>query len=708
MAFSAWRVAVVITGANLAGPAFGSLSSQAAGANQRINATKASILSLRAAALASFAAIGAAMIKDGVESAAQLQIAMRNVGNATGATQKQLEGLRRTVLDVSGATAQSAVTIAQEMAQFARSSAFSPNQIQSLFPLVARFADVQFLSRGADPVQAVKQGVQMAHYFKAWDPASMGVMLDQLNRLMNVQGEDMGAVVRQAKYFVPMATSLGLTTQQIMQYLALMGQTGFLLGRGGTGMERVLLGAINAPALTANMQAFKSASLLALGMVDKSGRPTYLTDSGGLNFPELMTGLLAARGKFGAADFARMVYSIFGAQGQQLLMTLADPRVSGPGGQLDKIRAAMHRQSDVATQQAQFMSTFLGAWNQFATNWKNVVIAVFYPTLPFLTSLFQSWANELKTLATWLTAHPQIGVGIAITAFAAVAIAAAGAAITTWQLVMAIRALAGSGVAGAGGAAAEGAGGGMLARAGGFISGAAGAAGGWLAGLFRRPTRFASPVDPPAGALWRVGAVAGGAGELLLRFAGYIGLIIAALQVVNKLPDIYVAIYNWWARNKDQIYYWIGYAFGSIQNALQGGFQNVASFAANFLGSLFAPGTIAKLILDVAKGGYGAAAADVATIVQNASSHMVQGSSGQFNHYAGKGYDAARGYLVAAPTTIHFHGVIDHKTAGKVSDIVVDNIMKRLRPAIRSTPNTSPRGIRWSPSSLGSLGTVHP
>lgn len=713
MAFSAWRVAVVITGSNLAGPAFGSLSSQAAGANQKINATKASIMSLRAAALASFAAIGAAMIRDGVDAAAQLQIAMTNVGNATGATRTQLEGLRQTVLSVSGATAQSAVTIAQEMAQFARSSAFTPAQIQQLFPLVARFADVQFLARNADPTQSVKLGVQMAHYFKAWDPTSMGVMLDELNRLMNVQGEDMSAVVRQARYFVPMATSLGLSTEQIMQYLALMGQTGFLLGRGGTGMERALLGAINAPALTAHMQAFKSASLLALGMVDASGKPTYLTAGGGLNFSELMTGLLAAREKFGAADFARMVYSIFGAQGQQLLMTLADPRVSGPHGQLDKIRAAMNRQQSIVDQQAAFMNTLWGAWRQFVTNWQNISISVFYPTLPALTHGFKFLAVELGNVVGFLTSHPNLGIGIAVTAFAMVAAAAAGAAITTWQLILAIRALSAAEVGGAAGGAAAG-GRGLLARAGGWIAGGAGAAGGWIASLFQQPSRFASPVDPAPGPLWRVGALASGGARVLgmvggiaLRVIGWVGLIITALQLLNKLPDVAIAIYNWWARNKEQVYYAIGYAFGAITLALQSAVKNVASFVVDTLSSLFAPGTLSAIVLAASTGQGGMVASLVQSAIAKAGSQTVQGSSGTFGHYFAKGFARGHGDIYA-PITIHNNGPIDAATARRHAQQIVDHINRNLRQAIRSTPTASPRTLFSSPGSLGSLGTVHP
>src|SRR5579863_9267506 len=101
MAFSAWRVAVIISGQNLASGAFASLSTQAAGANQKINAARISVLALRATALTSFAAIGVAFMRDGVNSAAAFQMAMEQVRITTGATTKQITDLGATVTKVS-------------------------------------------------------------------------------------------------------------------------------------------------------------------------------------------------------------------------------------------------------------------------------------------------------------------------------------------------------------------------------------------------------------------------------------------------------------------------------------------------------------------------------------------------------------------------------------------------------------------------------
>lgn len=503
---------MIVEAFNHTGPMWNQIASGAMSTQASVNRAKASILSYQAVATGAITAVGAAMITHGVESAAKLQNAMATVGIVTGATARQLEALRGVVMDVSGRTAQDAVTIANEMSMAGRMSGWNPAMLSKLFPTIAMFADTRYLAQGDDPVEAVRVGTAFSHYFRTYGynkikgQPDILYMLDQLNRVMNVQGEDMTRVLNQGKYFIPMATNLHMSIDDVMAYTALMGQTGFLRGRGGSGMGRVLLGAINATAasaITTTAQQLRYGALYDLGMIDAKRRPLYVDDKGGIQFEALMAGLIAARQKLGAINFAVDVNKVFGTVAEQLLMTIADPQVQQ---QLVRIKASMHRQPDVLKQQQIYMHQTQNAWKLFATNWRNIWTNIFYPTLPALTTALTYVANAFKRAYEYIFAHPDLGWTLAISTV----VTTVGAGLAT--MILAVRSFALQMAANA--AIIRGAAGGTLAgTAGRTIAG--GATAGWLsrfgiAGLFNPYT--AAVVGAGAGVLGNLRYFPGGRG----------------------------------------------------------------------------------------------------------------------------------------------------------------------------------------------------
>ena len=473
---AAWRVAVILN-AQMTGSGFNQLAANALAANRAVNGVNTSLLALKATALSTFAAMGGAMLVHGITAAADLQRAMLGVGIATSTAGTKLEALRRVVMTTSMVTAQDPGTIAGEMAMAARSGMNQPAMLAALFPRLAKFADVQMLLRGTDPVDAIRSGVSLAHMFKAWDEKRLSHMLDQVNRLMSVQNEPLDRIVAQAKYFVPMATNLHMSIDDIMAYTALMGQTGFLRGRGGSGMGRVLLGAINATAasaITSHAQALRYGALYQLGMIDAHRKPLYVDEKGELQFNALMAGLVGARSRLGAVTFGVDVNKVFGTVAEQLLMTIADPTVQKRRA---AIVAAMAKQDDVDTQQAKAMNTFWGAWRRFITDFNAIATNVFYPTLPRLAAELGYVANDFATIANFIFDHPRLGLDIAYTAFATVGGASVAAASSIWLLTRSIWALAGSASAGGIASSARGLSSGVAGGAAGFLSRYAGYAG---------------------------------------------------------------------------------------------------------------------------------------------------------------------------------------------------------------------------------------
>lgn len=111
---------------------------------------------------------GIALSIAGLDQAAQLQKAMVAVGIATNTPESRMEPFRALALQVSNYTAQSIATIGEEMATAASSGLKQQSQLIGAFPLIAKAADVLWLSpQHVDPVNAVKLLTQLTHLFGA-------------------------------------------------------------------------------------------------------------------------------------------------------------------------------------------------------------------------------------------------------------------------------------------------------------------------------------------------------------------------------------------------------------------------------------------------------------------------------------------------------------------------------------------------------------
>ena len=74
--------------------------------------------------------------------------------------------MRRLVISTSNVTAQSAVTIAGELAAAASSGLNNPARLRAAFPQLARAADVMWLGpKHLDPTESVTQLAKLSHLF---------------------------------------------------------------------------------------------------------------------------------------------------------------------------------------------------------------------------------------------------------------------------------------------------------------------------------------------------------------------------------------------------------------------------------------------------------------------------------------------------------------------------------------------------------------
>ena len=360
-------------------------------------------------------ALGAITVS-GISDAARLEKAMTGVSIATGITADKFRDLRRAqlsqVMQVSGQTAQSAVTIAEEMSMAARSGLNNPKQLQSAFKQIALLADVQWMAQQQNPVETTKLATQFAHYFNAYSGTKLQNMLDDVNRLMFMMPENMNRLVMQGRYFIPNAIALGIDEKTIMAQLAIMGTTGFLAGKGGTSLNNVILNALGAAALNPHLTRKKIEGGDTLRLLDAHGqlKTAFLKQGGAFDLDKMMQQISAMRVAMQIADPVRGISSwqtavgnFLGKEGQRIVSVEANPDVQK---RIAQNKITMSQIGGVQATWEQYNKDFFLSFNRFVTNFRNVGTMIFLPMLPTLTKFFNSLADSLSNLAGVLTAHP--------------------------------------------------------------------------------------------------------------------------------------------------------------------------------------------------------------------------------------------------------------------------------------------------------------
>lgn len=453
--FAAWRVAVVLSAVNMSGPAMNSFINQANQAHNSTTKMKAAIEKLKDTAMVGFAATGVALtalVNHGVNEAARFEKAMVTVGIATGTTGKQLAAMQAQVLQVSSSTAQSASTTADEFAILGRSG-FTGKQVKDLAPLFAKYADVQMLSHGTNPVDAIRTAAQLAHQEGAYTSGPVTDMLEMMNKLSFLQPEEMKKVVTQGRYFIPVTRSLGVSEAETMRVSSLMGITGFLGGRGGTSILATLLGALKTPVVTGHLQSAKTSAMARLGLIDAHGKPAFYDDKNQkFMLPQLMEHLSAEAASYkanpksrGGANFLTDLIAAFGRGPAGFLSAASRPETVQ---QMKVMDAKMAQIKSIEAQFNDYINTWSGLMQLLGTNITNIFIDVFLPAIKVVEPYVRKLADDMAWVGDYLSKHPGLGVKIAfatvIGAGAAFAASTALAISSIWRLNAAILTLAGA------------------------------------------------------------------------------------------------------------------------------------------------------------------------------------------------------------------------------------------------------------------------
>ncbi len=432
MAFGeSWLISVMMRFTSNGARVMNELATGAQAAESKVDRVTAAMTRLRNASTmvaGGMALIGAAIEVYGISQAAKLELAMTGVYSATGANARQKTQLFNMVTAISGITAQSATTIANEAYMAASSGLNNPDRLRTAFPQIAKAADVLWLStmgtpKAVDPTNAAMQMVKLSHLFGAYSGKPLADMVDFTTRLMMVQPDALSKVITQAKYFVPTAIGAGVDLHNIPSSdlavaLASMGQTGLLQGRGGTGLARYIEYMMKAPTLTAHLSKNQRASMIDLGLFDGSGRNQFLDAHGNFELGKSMHYLGTVFDRWAkAGERGRFIQDVFGAfleQGGRYVETMTLPAVRAQQAQN---RIAMQRIAPsgraVETLWEKYMHTTTGAWKYFVTNFQNIWIYTFTPILPQVTAMLRGLGDALGSVGGFLKANPGFASGIA-------------------------------------------------------------------------------------------------------------------------------------------------------------------------------------------------------------------------------------------------------------------------------------------------------
>ncbi len=383
----------------------------------------------------SFVIAGAAVGAYSIAQAASLQRTLTAIRNETGADPRKIGGVYNNIFDIANRIGVSPNEAAQSWLDVSRLTAgqLTVAQMKKVAPQVLDFASLINYNRPDVSVdEATKAGLQLVHLFRAYTPAKISPLLDQVYRLSGLMAETPSQAVRQMSYYEPLFKGLKIDTGTSVGMMALLDRAGFRM-KVGTNVRAAMLQALGPLQLTQHAQQAKLGMLEQMG-VFRNGKFAWNLPGGGTDF----TGMLTAVAKWSQAlehagtpnsEVAKILYGTFGKQGGNIMQLMADPVMLKILGDIKayqrnpnvSLKAGMANRDDTLSFQAG------RAWGNFKAD----LTELGWVTLPQLTSEFRSLGNTLHGVQMYLHQHRTAekwvvgGIG-AVTGLSTAALALAG------------------------------------------------------------------------------------------------------------------------------------------------------------------------------------------------------------------------------------------------------------------------------------------
>lgn len=357
----------------------------------------------------SYAVAGTALAAYSAVQASTLQRTLTAIGNETGSDPRKMGQWYNAAFAVGNQIGVAPTEAARMLLDVSRMTAgqMQVAKMLKIAPSVAQFASMVNYNRPDVSVEAATMaGMQLAHQFRAYQPAQLVPLLDKIYRLSGLMGETPGQAVRQMSYYEPLFKSLKISDDQSIAMMALLDRAGFRM-KVGTNVRAMMLQSLGPLQLTAHMQKGIMPLLAQMG-VFKNGRFAWNTAGGGVDFFGELSQISQwatsqERAGHPMSDVAKTLYGVFGKQGGTIATLMADPQMVGFIQQI----AAYQRNPNVSLAAGmrnrentlQFQAP--RAW----ANLQAVMTELAYQQLPDLTKGFKWLGDELHGAQVFFHQH---------------------------------------------------------------------------------------------------------------------------------------------------------------------------------------------------------------------------------------------------------------------------------------------------------------
>ena len=499
-------------------------------------------------------AVGAALefgIGKGIQKASELQSALKSLQVTTGVSNPTLDRIHDLALSVTGATSQSIQQILSEFQSGVRGG-LTPGQLMgnngALFRKMAYFSDVLYRTPGlgTDPNESMYDIAKISHMLGAYSPKAMGDVTEDIYAAMRTGPFELDKMVTQGKYFMSLFHNLGASNKDIIAMTSFMGQLGYMQGRGGTGMQAIALGLINAAQMTTSRQAKQKNALKDLGLIGPNGQSLYMsherqadgTYKNHWDVMGMMSHLVSFAKYHPAVTFAGLINSALGRIAVPLVSAASMGQAYEQFLKIYAEQQKLKREMPIEKAQQELVyGTFKGASGLLKTNIESAIAEIFLPLtntlIPYITKL----ASVFLQIAIFARQHPAAMLTATLTAAATglVLIVGGAAALArmSWVAYAGLRALSRMEGEQTVASAAAG-GGGLLGKLFGGL-----AIGGWLKNAFSGVGKYLLGEGFVANAgfgghmIYKAGAIAEGLGGNLESNMAIRGFIMRVLPLIG-------------------------------------------------------------------------------------------------------------------------------------------------------------------------------
>lgn len=347
------------------------------------------------------------------DKAAELQKQLIGIQIATRGSAKEMVDMRKAIEGIAGQTIFSNIDVAKQAKLIATGTGFGANQVSSLLPVFAKFADVQYLMKGTDFQESVTNLIRLAHTAQHYDAGSLGKYADLLTKASFIVPGGLGEVGHALKYSQGVGKSaLGIGDENMVLMTALLNRLGLSGSRGGTNliaaMTRTIPGVFGSGLLTGK----SNEALLAMGMIDGQGRAKVFKD--GKFDPVTWMGLMASyvQREFAGhpeatarQDIMKNLQHAYGVQGSRVASLLGSPQAID---QWRQIGDTFSQYGGVEGMQQRFANESVAQQYENAkTNFVSAMTELGYTLLPLATKYLKEFNGYMARLIDWMTKNPE-------------------------------------------------------------------------------------------------------------------------------------------------------------------------------------------------------------------------------------------------------------------------------------------------------------